>query len=348
MRRGVVDGGRLVRALIMSVQVAVGSVAGAQEVAAQEGGGANEGAVSARPEDVSTIDGVVSALYESLSGGVGVPRQWDRFRSLYHPAARIWHTDGLTDGVAASPRPVTVEQYISAVGYAERLGFRETEVQRSVKEYGTIAQVFSTYEYETEEGSMKAGGINGFQLFFDGTRYWIMSGTWSAETPTSPIPTEHRGDAIPEVISELLPDLEDISGKFVALAREVPEEEYGFSPEDGVRSIGEVFAHVAVANVVILTRGGAPFPDGPVAEWIENPDLLANKNDIVEALAAGFDFLRSELETTSSDDLERRVDLLGRSSTYRATLTFALAHAHEHLGQSIAYARFRGITPPWS
>ena len=300
------------------------------------------------PEDVTSIDGVVSAIYASISGGVGEPRQWDRFRSLFHPEARIWHTDGLNQGRADRPVPVSVEEYIGQVGYAERLGFRETEVHRTVQQFGTIAQVFSTYEYATEQGDMRGGGINSFQLFFDGLRYWVTSSTWSAETPTSEIPAAYR--ATPEatravVADELLADLRDVRLKFLSLAEAIPESAYGWRPEEGVRSVGEVFAHVAGGTVVVAQRGGI---NAPPPEWFARQDPLLDKESIVRALGEAFNWLEAELSVIDEAALEMPTEVFGRSSTTRAALAFALAHAHEHLGQSISYARMNGITPPWS
>ncbi len=81
------------------------------------------------------------------------------------------------------------EEHISAVsGYTVERGFTEREIGREVVSYGTITHVFSTYEYTTEDESLSGRGINSFQLFYDGTRYWITSIIWSQESPEHPIP----------------------------------------------------------------------------------------------------------------------------------------------------------------
>jgi hypothetical protein len=113
-----------------------------------------------------------------------------------------------TSGKPASGAPVissgTVDGWIAAVQqYASRVGFRETELARRVEEYGTIASVFSTYEYRSDDGSMRGRGINSFQLYHDGTRYWIMSAIWSAETTASPIPSRYLPGAAREGAARL-------------------------------------------------------------------------------------------------------------------------------------------------
>lgn len=147
------------------------------------------GQTVADPADVGSIDGIISAVYETLSGPIGEERNWDRNRSLYHPTARLTHSQWQPGGTQAMVMPMSHEDHIQAVsGYTVERGFYEVEIGRSVIEYGTIAHVWSTYSYTTEDGTMEGRGINSFQLYFDGTRYWIMSVIWSQEAPEHPIP----------------------------------------------------------------------------------------------------------------------------------------------------------------
>ncbi len=143
----------------------------------------------ADPADVNSVDAIINAAYEVLSGPIGQPRDWDRDRSLFHPTARLAHTQWHPGGQRASIYAMTHEEHISAVsGYTVERGFTEREIGREVVSYGTITHVFSTYEYTTEDESMSGRGINSFQLFYDGTRYWITSIIWSQESPEHPIP----------------------------------------------------------------------------------------------------------------------------------------------------------------
>lgn len=143
------------------------------------------------PADVSSVDAIISAAYDVLSGPIGQPRDWDRARSLFHPSARLTHTQWQPGGTTATIYPMTHEEHINAVnGYSVERGFTEKEIGRQVVSYGTITHVFSTYAYTTEDESMSGRGINSFQLFYDGTRYWIMSVLWSQESPEHPIPDQ--------------------------------------------------------------------------------------------------------------------------------------------------------------
>ncbi len=144
---------------------------------------------NADPDDVTSVDAIISAVYETLSGPIGQERPWDRNRSLFHPTARLIHTEWREGGDEAMIFPMSHEEHIAAVsGYTVERGFYEEEIGREVISYGTITHVFSTYEYRSEDGVMSGRGINSFQLFFDGKRYWITSVIWSQEAPEHPIP----------------------------------------------------------------------------------------------------------------------------------------------------------------
>ena len=151
----------------------------------------NEPKYPADPADVSSVDAIINAVYETLYGPIGQERPWNRSRSLFHPTARLTHTQWRAGGEEAVIFPMTHEEHIEAVnGYSVERGFYEEEIGRQVISYGTVTHVFSTYSYHTEDGTMKGRGINSFQLFYDGKRYWITSVIWSQESPEHPIPVE--------------------------------------------------------------------------------------------------------------------------------------------------------------
>ena len=142
--------------------------------------------------DVSSVDAIINTVYETLSGPIGHARPWDRNRSLYHPTARLIHTQWKEGGEEAVIFPMSHEEHIEAVsGYTVERGFYEKEIGREVISYGTVTHVFSTYEYYSEDGSMSGRGINSFQLFYDGKRYWITSVIWSQESLDHPIPAKY-------------------------------------------------------------------------------------------------------------------------------------------------------------
>jgi hypothetical protein len=147
--------------------------------------------VPPRAEDVATIDGMVKAYYDVVSGPAGKPREWARDRTLYIKDLRFVPVDVDKDGSPA-PKIVTHQQYVdSADSMAER-GFFEKEIHRVTERFGPIAHVWSTYESRrTETGPIIMRGINSIELFWDGKRWWIANAIWTDETKDSPIPKEY-------------------------------------------------------------------------------------------------------------------------------------------------------------
>ncbi|HLM69376.1 MAG TPA: hypothetical protein VK358_17685, partial [Longimicrobium sp.] len=145
----------------------------------------------AKPEDVATIDAIIAALYDVISGPAGQARNWDRMRSLFIPGARLMPTGVRPDGSVAT-RIMEVNDYIATSGsMLERVGFSEREVARRVEQFGHIAHVFSTYEGRMETEPTVIRGINSIQLLNDGTRWWVVSVYWEAERPGNPLPEQY-------------------------------------------------------------------------------------------------------------------------------------------------------------
>jgi hypothetical protein len=145
----------------------------------------------AKPADVSSPDAILAATYDVISGPPGI-RDWDRFRSLFVPGARLIAVQTGKDGNLGA-RVLTPEDYISRGGpYFEKNGFFERESARHADRYGNIMQIFSTYEsrHDGKDAAPFARGINSFQLFFDGTRWWVVTIFWEEETPDTPLPKE--------------------------------------------------------------------------------------------------------------------------------------------------------------
>jgi hypothetical protein len=147
---------------------------------------------AAKPEDVQTIDGIIHALYASISGPKGAARDWTRLRSLFVPDARLIPTVG-RQPTGRGVVMLSVNDYIATSGPAlVDLGFREKEIARKVEEFGSIAHVFSTYEsYRGEETAPFARGINSIQLLNDGNRWWVISVFWDAERAGLQIPEKY-------------------------------------------------------------------------------------------------------------------------------------------------------------
>jgi hypothetical protein len=145
----------------------------------------------AKPEDVASIDAILSALYGVISGPVGQARDWNRMRSIFIPGGRLMPTAVRPDGSVVT-RLMEVNDYIATSGaMLERVGFTEREIARRVEQYGHIAHVFSTYEGRTETDSTVMRGINSIQLLNDGTRWWVVSVYWEAEGPNNPLPAKY-------------------------------------------------------------------------------------------------------------------------------------------------------------
>lgn len=143
--------------------------------------------------DVASMDAIVAALYASISGDAGVARDWDRFRNLFHPSARLMATGTDAQG-QGTLRPLTPQDYVDRAGPGlVRDGFHEQEIARRTDRYSRIAHLFSTYEARRAATDPRPfmRGINSIQLFDDGTRWWIVSVYWQAETLDLPLPADY-------------------------------------------------------------------------------------------------------------------------------------------------------------
>jgi hypothetical protein len=147
---------------------------------------------AARVTDVSSPDAILAATYDVISGPAGQKRDWDRFRSLFLTDARLIAVAKKPGGGIVA-RTVTPEQYAAlADSYFDKNGFYEKEAARHADRYGNIMQIFSTYEsrHDAKDAQPFARGINSFQLFFDGVRWWVVTIYWQEESPDNPLPKE--------------------------------------------------------------------------------------------------------------------------------------------------------------
>jgi hypothetical protein len=149
----------------------------------------------ADPRDVESIDAIIAALYDGISGPAGKKRDWDRERSLYLPGARLIPTTN-PGGEHLDPEPqiLDVEQFIARVEpFFEKSGFYEMEISRKTEQFGQIAHVWSTYEskHDLSDPEPFMRGINSIQLFNDGTRWWIVNIYWQQERAGQPIPQKY-------------------------------------------------------------------------------------------------------------------------------------------------------------
>lgn len=134
--------------------------------------------------------------------------------------------------------------------------------------------------------------------------------------------------------------------KFTGLAEAMPQGKYTWRPGDGVRSVSELFLHVASANYRIPETIGTEIPGGVDAGGMEKS--TTDKAQISALLKQSFAHIRAAVAKLSDGDIDKAVKLFGQDTTYGGAIIFMTEHLSEHLGQSIAYARVNGVVPPWS
>jgi len=146
--------------------------------------------------------------------------------------------------------------------------------------------------------------------------------------------------------ASFLAQLDDTEKKIVSLAEAMPQEKYSWRPEEGVRSVSEVYVHIAGANYLFLRFLGAKMPEGldPKME-----KTITDKAKVIDTVKASFEFARNTINGLSDADMLKEAKFFGgKMVSYEGILFIMANHMHEHLGQSIAYARTNHVTPPWS
>ena len=149
---------------------------------------------------------------------------------------------------------------------------------------------------------------------------------------------------------EFIGHIDFIQGRLMQLQQAVPADKYVWQPADGVRSLGDVYMHAALANYYFIKMSGQEVPkdinlDLKPSEWDKT---ATGKNEINKVLERSFNDLKTAAKNISEADLEKTVKAFGMEMSLRTFMVSSLNHLHEHLGQSIAYARSNGITPPWT
>lgn len=146
---------------------------------------------AAAPNDVKSADAILKALYDANSVMVDQKRDADRFRSLFAPNARMIST---VHGIASAVMKArSVDEYVAAASSGSpRGGFSEREIARTSEAFGSIMQVFSTYEARRDSNDTHpTRGINSIQLFNDGHRWWVVTVLWDNERANTPIPATY-------------------------------------------------------------------------------------------------------------------------------------------------------------
>jgi uncharacterized damage-inducible protein DinB len=146
--------------------------------------------------------------------------------------------------------------------------------------------------------------------------------------------------------SEVLAEVTIQEDKFTRLAEAIPAEKYTWRPVADVRSFAEVFMHVSAANYNLYKLVGTPPPAGFDGKTFEKS--TTDKAKVIATLKDSFAHAKTAIKAMSDADLDKSLDWFGGKNTQRGILLFVVRHAAEHLGQSIAYTRMAGITPPWT
>jgi uncharacterized damage-inducible protein DinB len=147
------------------------------------------------------------------------------------------------------------------------------------------------------------------------------------------------------VRAEMLAQLDEAEEKLVALAQAVPPEKYSWRPQKGVRSISEVYMHVADGTCRLLRNVDFEPPKVLDDDYLEK---ITDKEKVLELMKLAFQHARNAIVKMPETSMNKRTLLMGKNLTYRGVLLMVVTHMHEHLGQSIAYARLNDIVPPWT
>lgn len=154
--------------------------------------------------------------------------------------------------------------------------------------------------------------------------------------------------------AEMIKDVEDVEKKFISLAAALSGK-YMWRPAEKVRSVGEVYMHIAGENyalpVVLSVKPPADFAAATLQEAFGSAAAMEKVTDEAEIKAAvekSFAHIRQAIASIPESEYNKDITVFGQQMTKRGFLLLVVTHMHEHLGQMIAYARSNNVTPPWS
>jgi uncharacterized damage-inducible protein DinB len=172
------------------------------------------------------------------------------------------------------------------------------------------------------------------------TLAWI--GLFSALNPLSAADSDFEA----AFRTSLIKSFNDASGKLLSLAEAIPEAKYGWRPAEGVSSVVEILVHVTETNLVLGARLGGTPPAGLDRKTVRS--RMATKEEALTITKQGMQFIREVLTAVPAAELLPEVTVFGHPAPKMRVAFLPADHAHEHLGQLIAYARMNQIVPPWS
>ena len=161
---------------------------------------------------------------------------------------------------------------------------------------------------------------------------------------------KEMADGQDEFVKDAVAQFHGLGEKFAALAKAVPKEKLTWSPGEGVRSIREVFTHAADANILFITMAGVKAPSGPALSknQKERENRFTTNEELMKAITESFAYVEAQVATMTHDQLHAKTKMFGQETTNMNVILVSIGHLHEHLGQSIAYARTNGVVPSWN
>jgi uncharacterized damage-inducible protein DinB len=174
----------------------------------------------------------------------------------------------------------------------------------------------------------------------------LLASTSIARANPRPAQGEDKTPPSYDMKAQALLDIDQLHKKFADLAGAVPAEKFNWRPAEGVRSIGEVYLHISQANYGFMDFLGANPPVNFKTKDFEKS--ITDKAKIIEQINQSFDFVKATVSKMTNADFSKAKKELGPDANEGDVIYLLVTHAHEHLGQSIAYARQNGVIPPWT
>jgi len=138
-----------------------------------------------------------------------------------------------------------------------------------------------------------------------------------------------------------------VSRQLIALAEATPAEKFAWRPAPKIRSVSEVYMHIALVNFYLLSATGPKLPAGVNSEFDMEKTVTA-KADVINWLKLSLDAVKTAHAAVTPEDLKRKLKVNGQDATVDGMYLRIIVHANEHMGQLVAYARMSGVVPPWT
>lgn len=137
-----------------------------------------------------------------------------------------------------------------------------------------------------------------------------------------------------------------VTQQLVALAEATPADKFAWLPAPGVRTVSEVYMHIALSNFMLLGATGIKLPADVTPAVTEKS--VKDKAEVIRWLKRSMDAVKNARAALKPGQLQLHVEISGRAATVDGIYLRIVIHANEHMGQLIAYARMSGVAPPWS